>query len=103
MPVGAIATGSDSFSPSRVVATEICETSTSTRWRKLDGVEVGAVGAQRQLVIGAALGIVEQRARQAPPRDLAQVLDIGDGGHADDAHVTPFLTLNWPVLRNRQR
>ena len=46
-----------------------------------DGVEVGAVGAQRQLVVGAALGIVEQRARQAPPRDLAQVLDIGDDGH----------------------
>ena len=34
MPVGAIATGSASCSPSKVVATEICETSTSTRWRK---------------------------------------------------------------------
>mgnify|MGYP001422091248 CR=1 FL=1 len=54
---------------------------------QLDGVEVGAVGGERQLVIGAALAIVEQRARQAPPRDLAQVLDIGDR-----AHVVTMLT-----------
>ena len=54
---------------------------------QLDGVEVGAVGGERQLVIGAALAVVEQRARQAPPRDLAQVLDIGDG-----AHVVTMLT-----------
>ena len=46
-----------------------------------DRLQVVAVGPVADLVIGAAIDIVEQRARHAPARELAQVFDIGDDGH----------------------
>ena len=55
MPVGAIATGSETSSPSIVVATEILRDVDQHALAQPDGVEVGAVGGERQLVIGAAL------------------------------------------------
>ena len=89
MPVGAIATGSDTVFAEQGGGNGNLRDVDQHALAQADGVEVGAVGAQRQLVVGAALGIVVERARQAPPRDLAQILDIGDdGSRADDAHVS---------------
>jgi hypothetical protein len=45
---------------------------------QLDGLEVGAVGAQRRLRVRAVVGIFEERARNAAARELAQVVDTGD-------------------------
>src|SRR6266478_732083 len=44
-------------------------------------LEVGAVGAQRGLVVGAAVDVVEDRSCDAPLRELAQVLDVGHHRH----------------------
>ena len=52
---------------------------------QLDPLEIGAVGAQRLLRIGAGLGIVEEHPRDLAAGELPQVLDAGDGvmhGHA---------------------
>src|SRR5262249_59333397 len=48
---------------------------------ELDLLQVIAVGAQRLLGIGAAIGIVEERLRDAAPVQLAQILDAGDMLH----------------------
>ena len=48
---------------------------------QLDALEIGAVGAQRLLGIGAAVGIVEERLRHPAARGLPQVLDAGHGSH----------------------
>ena len=50
---------------------------------QLDGFEVGAVGAQGFLVVGAAVGVIEKGARNPAAGDLAQVLDAGGGLHGD--------------------
>src|SRR5437667_1257236 len=44
-------------------------------------LEVGAVGAQRGLVVGAAVDVVEDRLRDALFRELAQILDVGHHRH----------------------
>ena len=74
--------GTGTGSPRMVVPRSRCETSTSTRWRSLMRFEVGAVGPQRLLGIGAGLGVVEEHLRHLAPRELPQVLDAGDGAHA---------------------
>ena len=48
---------------------------------QLDGFEIGAVGAQRLLGIGAAVGIFEERPRHLAAGGLPQVLDAGHGFH----------------------
>ena len=48
---------------------------------QLDGFQIGPVGAQRLLLIGAAVGIVEKGAGNPAPRQRAQVVDAGHGGH----------------------
>ena len=48
---------------------------------QLDGFEIGAVGAQRLLGIGAAIGIFEKRPRHLAAGGLPQVLDAGHGFH----------------------
>ena len=45
---------------------------------QLDGLEIGAVGAQRLLVIGAAVGVVEKGTRNPAAGERAQVVDAGD-------------------------
>ena len=46
-----------------------------------DGVEFVAVGIEREFVIGTALDVIVDRARDFSPRDPPQILDIGDDGH----------------------
>jgi hypothetical protein len=46
-----------------------------------DGVEFVAVGIERELIVGAALHVIVDRARDSSPRDPPQILDIGDDGH----------------------
>ena len=48
---------------------------------QLDAFEIGAVGAQRLLRIGAAVGIFEERARHLAAGGLPQILDAGHGFH----------------------
>ena len=46
-----------------------------------DRFEVGAIGAQRFLVIGAAVGVIEKGARNLAAGEVAQVFDAGDVLH----------------------
>jgi hypothetical protein len=48
---------------------------------KLDLLEVVAVGAQRILGIGAAIGVVEKCLGHLSPVNLTQILDAGDVLH----------------------
>ncbi len=74
-PTGARMNGDDNFWPTTVVARLRAETSTRMRWRSLMRFQVGAVGAQRLLVVGAAVGVIEERARNPAARQLPQVFD----------------------------
>ena len=49
---------------------------------QLDALEVGAVGAQRLLRVGAGFGVVEERARHLAAGRAAQVFNAGQGAHA---------------------
>ena len=49
---------------------------------QLDALHVGAVGAQRLLVVGAGVGVFEEHLRHVAPRALPQVLDAGNRLHA---------------------
>ncbi len=51
-------------------------------------LEVGAVGAQRLLGIGAVIDIVEERLRHLAPVQFAQILDAGDVFHVRSLPVT---------------
>ncbi len=55
---------------------------------ELDLLQIVAVGAQRILGIGAAVGIVEESLRHAALVQLAQILDAGDVLHE---RSRPFL------------
>ena len=48
---------------------------------QLDAFEIGAVGAQRLLGIGAGFGIIDKRARHLAVGGLPQILDAGHGFH----------------------
>ncbi len=48
---------------------------------ELDLLKIVAVGAQRVLGIGAAIGVVEKRLGHLAHMDLAQILDAGDVFH----------------------
>ena len=50
--------------------------------------EVGAVGTERLLGIGAAVGVVEERLGHPAHMELAQILDAGDVLHE---RFRPFL------------
>src|SRR5207302_8039865 len=57
-----------------------------------DALPIYTVFAQRHLVLGAAVEEIEDRARQAPARELAQILDIdrpGEVGHIIRAALYP--------------
>ncbi len=45
------------------------------------GAQLVAVGVARDLVVGAAVDVVEHHARAAPAREPPQVLDVGDDRH----------------------
>ena len=62
-PIGASASGSDTFSPRMVVERSRCDDVDQHALAQLDALQVVAVGAQRLLRIGAGIGIVEERAR----------------------------------------
>ena len=55
---------------------------------KLDLLKIIAIGAQRFLRIGTAIGVVEKRLRHFAHVDLAQILDAGDVFHG---RSRPFL------------
>ena len=48
---------------------------------QLDGFEVGAIGAQRFLVVGAAIGVIEKGARHPAARRHPQIIDAGENFH----------------------
>ena len=58
---------------------------------ELDRFEIVAVGAQRLLGIGAAVGVVEERLGHLAHVKLAQILDAGDVLHG---RFRPFLYLS---------
>ena len=59
---------------------------------QLDRFEVGAVGAQRLLVVGAAVGVIEKRARNLAAGKLPQVVDAGDVFHGGARSVRHWET-----------
>src|SRR5262245_47203674 len=72
-PIGASASGSETFSPMMVVVWP--------RLGRLDAFGVFTVGAQRRLRIGAGLGVVEEGSRHLAAGRLPQVIDAGHGAH----------------------
>ena len=56
-----------------------------------DGVEDAAVVAQRDLVLGAAVGVVEDDARQPALGEAPQVGDVDGLGDAADGHGLPSI------------
>ena len=48
---------------------------------QLDRLQVGPVGAQGLLVIGAAIGVFEKRARHPAAGKVTQIIDAGDVLH----------------------
>ena len=80
-PIGASASGSDAGSPRIVVLLLRLSTSTRIALAQLDALQIGAIGAQRLLCIGAAIGIFEERARHLAAGSLPQVFDAGPGLH----------------------
>ena len=75
-PVGAMASGRLDCSPKIAVAGVDLRHVDQHLGQQAHALEGGAVLAQRHLVLGAAVEEVEDRARQAPLRDAAQVLDV---------------------------
>ena len=81
-PIGASASGSDAGSPRIVVLVLRAGDVAQDALAQFDALEIGAVGAQRLLGIGAGFGIIDERARHLAVRGLPQVLDAGHGFHA---------------------
>src|SRR5262249_31974028 len=54
---------------------------------QLDALEVGAVGAQRLLRVGAGLRIIEKSARHLAAGLLSQVVDAGHGAHGEGLYL----------------
>ena len=75
-PVGAMASGRLLGLPKMSTWVSTCATFTSTLRQQAHALEGGAVLAQRDLVLGAAVEEVEDRARQPAFRQPAQVLDV---------------------------
>jgi hypothetical protein len=55
---------------------------------QLDLFQIGAIGPQRLLRVGAGLGVVEEHLRYVAPRALPQVLDGGIGFHRSPGNPT---------------
>ena len=60
---------------------------------ELDLLQIVAVGAQRVLGIGAAVGIVEKRLRHPALVQLAQIFDAGDVLHGRSRPFLYFVAL----------
>ena len=86
-PIGASAIGAATGSPMIVVRDVAVVDVDQHALAQLDGFEVGAVGAERLLVVGAAVGIFEKGARNPPAGELAQVFDAGDDFHGCSART----------------
>ena len=89
-PIGPSASGTGTCSPRIVVAVLRWSTFTQHALAQLDALHVGAVGAQRLLVVGAGVGVIEEHLRHVAPRALPQVLDAG---HVLHARLPPVRTL----------
>ena len=63
-----------------------------------DRLDVGLVGAQRALGVRAAVDVLEDRARHAFSRQLAQILDAGHHGHGG-----AFYNAEWRCRGRRRR
>ena len=61
---------------------------------QLDGVQVVEIAVEGDFVVRAAIGVVEDGARHAAARELAQ---IGDA--VDDWHGSQFLAEDSPLRR----
>ena len=81
-PTGASASGSAAGSPRIVVVVAARGHVEQDALAQLDALEIGAVGAQRLLGIGAGVGIIEEGARHLAVGGLPQILDAGHGFHA---------------------
>ena len=80
-PIGDSANGADTFCPTMVVARLRSRHVHQHALAQPDLFQIGAVGAQRLLVIGAAFGVIVKGARNLAAGELPQVLDAGDGRH----------------------
>ena len=81
-PVGASTSGSGRRRPSRVVdGIDRADVAEHPRSERASG-EAVAVGRHRPLVLGAAVDVVEDAARQAAAGDAAQVVDVGRPGQS---------------------
>jgi hypothetical protein len=68
-PVGAMASGIETASPSIEEASDTFDTSDQHTLAQADGVEFVAVGIERELIVGATLHVIVDRARDSSPRD----------------------------------
>ena len=88
------------FAEHRASSSERLSASISTRLAEADGLQLVAIGAQADLVVGAVIDVFEDRLGQLAARELAQVFDIGDDRHGE---AKAGRLRNWPVLRKRHR
>ena len=80
-PTGASATGIATSLPEHGGARRAPVDVDADALAQRERLQVGAVGAQRGFAVGAAVDVVEDRARDALLRELAQVLDAGHHRH----------------------
>ena len=64
---------------------------------QLDLLEIGAVGAQRLLVVGARVGVIEEHFRDVAARALPQVIDAGKCLHGETIRLEHRLGTALPI------
>ena len=96
-PVGAGATGMAHASPSTMVCAVESRHIDHDALAQRDRAQVVAIARPGALVVGAAVDVVEQRARQSPLRELAQIRDAGTltEGHAPLPPGRAATTWRW--------
>ena len=80
-PIGANASGAATFCPNIVVAVLRVGNVNKHALAQLDCFQLGPIGAERFLAIGAAVGVFKKSARNPAARKRAQVLDAGNRLH----------------------
>ena len=80
-PVGASATGMRASWPTMVTLVERRSTSMPTRWRSASDSRSARFARSVHFAVGAAVDVIEDRARDALFRQLAQVFDAGHHRH----------------------
>ena len=93
-------TGMVHCSPRMVVASCCCRDVDHDALAKLDGGEVGEVAVERDFVVRAAVGVVEDGARHAAARVLAKVFDAVEYG-IGVVYGQPRFLAKWSVDSSR--